>query len=429
MPTKKHVRPDEKLPLKLTAAERTLVLEGMTCLDQEIEQIVKDTPAGQPVRMTLEDLDQLAGHVAAEANHCTIKSKGKKLDVIFEKIQALLDEFTDEEPLETLSIDDARKEKLISDQAAQIAQFAAQALSAAEQLGIKTKPLEGFWLAPAQREVLSLVPGMTKPLKKKLLLEGATFSVGEVASMTLALAEDLPGGDARKQVAVMYLAKHLADHLHIGISMQAKRNLAKKAMRKATDALYQFKITLLGVEPAIWRRIQVQDCTLDKLHEHIQTAMGWTNSHLHQFEIKGKRYGDPELLDDGFDGFECQDSTITLISKIMPKGGKRFDFRYEYDFGDSWEHEVLFEGSPKVDPKAKYPLCVEGERACPPEDCGGVSGYEEFLEAVCNPKHKEHESMLRWVGGRFDPEEFNAQTATEAMKEGLPDWRTMEGEF
>jgi len=194
---------------------------------------------------------------------------------------------------------------------------------------------------------------------------------------------------------------------------------------KPTDCIYQFKITLLDAEPPIWRRIQVQDCTLDKFHEHIQTAMGWTNSHLHQFDIKGQRYGDPELLDDGFEDFECVDSTKTNLSQILPKTGKRFACKYEYDFGDGWEHEVLFEGSPPTDPKAKYPVCLEGERACPPENCGGVWGYSDFLEAIGNPKHEEHESMLEWIGERFDPEDFDPKQATKAMKKGLPDWRSM----
>jgi len=201
----------------------------------------------------------------------------------------------------------------------------------------------------------------------------------------------------------------------------------KSPQRKPTDhanAVYQFKISLLGCKPAIWRRIQMQDCTLDKLHEHIQTAMGWTNSHLHQFEIKGKRYGDPELLDDGFDDFDCIDSTTMMLSEIVPKTGKRFAFRYEYDFGDGWEHEVLFEGCPPLEKGRKYPLCLEGERACPPEDVGGVWGYTEFLEALADPKHERHDDFVEWVG-EFDPEKFEAKQATKAMKKGLPDWRNM----
>jgi hypothetical protein len=190
----------------------------------------------------------------------------------------------------------------------------------------------------------------------------------------------------------------------------------------ASERLYQFKITLLESQPPIWRRIQVKDSTLDKLHERIQTAMGWTNSHLHQFEIDGERYGDPELLDDGFEDFECVDSTVTKISKIVPKNGKRFQFTYEYDFGDGWEHEVLFEGCLKAEKGGRYPVCIEGERNCPPEDVGGVWGYAEFLEAIANPKHEEHERMLEWAGD-FDPEEFDAGETTKAMRRGLPDWR------
>jgi hypothetical protein len=193
----------------------------------------------------------------------------------------------------------------------------------------------------------------------------------------------------------------------------------------ASERLYQFKITLLESKPPIWRRIQVKNGTLDKLHEHIQTAMGWTNSHLHQFEISGERYGDPELIDDGFEDFECVDSTVTKISEIVPKDGKRFQFTYEYDFGDDWKHEVLFEGCLRAEKGQRYPICVEGGRACPPEDVGGVWGYADFLEAIADPKHEEHDRMLEWAGD-FDAEKFDADKATKAMRRGLPDWRQYE---
>lgn len=190
----------------------------------------------------------------------------------------------------------------------------------------------------------------------------------------------------------------------------------------ASERLYQFKITLLESKPPIWRRIQVKNGTLDKLHEHIQTAMGWTNSHLHQFEIDGERYGDPELIDDGFEDFHCVDSTVTKISELLPKDGKRFRFVYEYDFGDDWQHEVIFEGCLRAEKGGRYPVCVEGERACPPEDVGGIGGYEEFLEALADPKHEQHDDFVEW-GGDFDAEEFDAEKATKVMRRGLPDWR------
>lgn len=191
------------------------------------------------------------------------------------------------------------------------------------------------------------------------------------------------------------------------------------------ERLYQFKITLVDSQPPIWRRIQLRDCTLDKLHERIQTAMGWTNSHLHQFKIDGECYGDHELLDDEFEEYDCIDSRQTKISEIVPKTGKRFRFLYEYDFGDCWMHDVLFEGCLPAKKGQRYPICVEGERACPPEDVGGIWGYFDFLKVVANPDHEQHDEFKKWVG-RFDPEQFDAEKRTKAMHRGLPDWRMME---
>jgi hypothetical protein len=206
--------------------------------------------------------------------------------------------------------------------------------------------------------------------------------------------------------------------------------LGRKALRTKPSApahtVYQFKITLLESHPPIWRRIQVKDCTLDKLHEHIQMAMGWTNSHLHHFKIGEQFYGDPDLMQENFEDMDYEDSTTTKISDILPKTGRRFRFLYEYDFGDSWNHEVHFVGAVRADPKVKYPLCLEGERACPPEDCGGVWRYADFVEAIQNPDDEQHGELLEWVGGGFDPEEFDPAQATKAMRKGLPDWRRNE---
>jgi hypothetical protein len=152
--------------------------------------------------------------------------------------------------------------------------------------------------------------------------------------------------------------------------------------------------------------------------------MGWTNSHLHEFVIDGVRYGDPELLDDGFSDFACGDSTQTILSELLPQTGKRFAFDYIYDFGDGWEHKIRLESILPADPGREVPLCVKGERACPPENCGGVWGYMEFLKGIADPAHEDHEDMLDWIGGEFDPDEFDARTATLVMKEGLPDWRS-----
>ncbi len=308
------------------------------------------------------------------------------------------------------------------DQSVTLAECAVRALVAAEQLGVKQKPVQDFPLDAAERAIAADLPGLSATLKRKLKARTGTFTVDDTASIVLALAGSLLEDKQLQRIKLLFGGRKLMDCLQASVVPAAPGKVTGRKSRPP-DTVYQFKITLLGARPAIWRRIQVPECTLDGLHEHIQTAMGWTNSHLHQFEIKGKRYGDPELLDDGLKDLECFDSTKTHLRQILPRTGKRFAFKYEYDFGDGWEHEVLFEGSPPVDPMAAYPLCLEGERACPPEDCGGVWGYGNFLEAIRNPEHEEHESMIKWIGGRFDPEDFDAKRVTKEMKMGLPDGR------
>jgi hypothetical protein len=187
--------------------------------------------------------------------------------------------------------------------------------------------------------------------------------------------------------------------------------------------IYQFKITLVDSKPPIWRRILVPEGTLDDLHEHIQTAMGWTNSHLHQFEIGRKRYGDPKLLDDSWDDSKIGNSLETKLEELFGGNRPTKKFLYTYDFGDGWDHQVDFEGVVPAEKRRKYPSCVEGKFACPPEDVGGVWGYYAFLEAIVDPNHAEHANYVEWIGDDFNPEEFDPAEASKAMRTGLPNWR------
>ena len=177
----------------------------------------------------------------------------------------------------------------------------------------------------------------------------------------------------------------------------------------ALRPVLQFKISLLEIEPLIWRRIQISDlCNFWGLHVAIQDAMGWQDYHLHQFEIiypdsMEKTYiGIPdEDFDDIYEtlpGWYCKVRDYLAINKRM---------LYEYDFGDGWLHCIEFEGLHEKQPDKKYPICLDGERACPPEDVGGTPGFYDFLAIISDPDHEEHESMLTWAGGCYNPEEFN----------------------
>jgi len=230
--------------------------------------------------------------------------------------------------------------------------------------------------------------------------------------------------DIRQQPVAMQRAAFRQGLIPYVPADRAAAPVPERISASTSRRLFQFKITLRGTEPIVWRRIQVLDDTLDKLHEHLQTAMGWTNSHLHHFFIQGGRCGDPELLDDGFEPFTGLDSTKTLLSAVLPADGTPLSFEYHYDFGDCWVHDVIFEGSPPPQPSVAYPQCLEGERACPPEDVGGIGGYAEYLEAMADPSHPQHQEMLDW-NGPFNPDAFNPRLATQVMQEGMPDWRKM----
>lgn len=230
--------------------------------------------------------------------------------------------------------------------------------------------------------------------------------------------------DIRKQPVAMQRAAFRQGLIPYVPADRAAAAVQEGISTSSSRRLFQFKVTLRGTEPAIWRRIQVLDDTMDKLHEHLQTAMGWTNSHLHHFFIQGQRCGDPELLDDDFEPYSGIDSTQTLMSAMLPAEGPGLVLEYHYDFGDGWVHDVLFEGSPPSQPSVEYPQCLEGERACPPEDVGGIEGYSDYIEALADPNHEEHQQMLDWRGP-FDPNSFNPRLATHQMQEGMPEWRRM----
>jgi hypothetical protein len=293
----------------------------------------------------------------------------------------------------------------------------------------ETYPLK---LTQLQRETLLQFTQLKRNLKRKIeQAEEGTQIVGvtwnELHALNDATGEAAvyaPSAHRKRLMAVQARVVKFFEAEHAEVFGWTSPK-TRKPRPTNPELLYQFKITLMETSPSIWRRIQAGDCTLDNLHEHIQTAMGRTNSHLHQFTIGGRLFGDPLLMEEGFDNRGYEDSTITMVRDILPAGGGRFRFEYEYDFGDGWKHEVLFESRPKAEAGNRYPLCLEGARACPPEDVSGVTGYADFVEVIADPQNEEHDGMMEWAGGRFEPEEFNPVVATRRMKQGLPDWRKM----
>ena len=192
---------------------------------------------------------------------------------------------------------------------------------------------------------------------------------------------------------------------------RALRKEEQVARAKTSSDIYQIKVTLEESKPPIWRRFQVSgDTRLSELHEILQVVMGWANYHLYQFVIGGTYFGQP---DPDF-GFEMKSDRKVKLSQVIP--GEKAKFAYEYDFGDSWGHQLLVEKILPPEPGVPYPVCLKGKRACPPEDCGGIWGYAEFLEAIQDPNHPEHDDMLEWVGGSFDPEAFNLDEVNRALR-------------
>lgn len=183
--------------------------------------------------------------------------------------------------------------------------------------------------------------------------------------------------------------------------------------RQNNRALYQLKVTLRDIEPPVWRRIQVwEDTMLGRLHDVLQIVMEWEDYHLHEFRIGRRVYSVPDPDDDLYER-KVIDEKRERLRDVVPRVGTSFE--YAYDFGDDWCHELLLEAILMPEPGQAYPRCIAGERRAPPEDVGGTSGYEEYLQALADSQHEEHENMLQWRGP-FDPELFSLDEVNRQLQ-------------
>ncbi|MCJ7757825.1 MAG: plasmid pRiA4b ORF-3 family protein [Gillisia sp.] len=181
----------------------------------------------------------------------------------------------------------------------------------------------------------------------------------------------------------------------------------------------QLKISLKNSTPPIWRRVLVNSSiSFYELHHTIQLAMGWGNFHLFEFKIGDYQIG---IIDEDFDGPEPGISKIIgakeiTLDEVISKGEFK-NFSYEYDFSDGWIHSIVVEKTMPLDPDKYFPVCIKGKRNCPPEDCGGLYGYYNFLEIISNKKHPEYRNMVEWMGGIFDPTEFEVEDVNENLED------------
>lgn len=179
------------------------------------------------------------------------------------------------------------------------------------------------------------------------------------------------------------------------------------------DAIYQFKVTLKGISPPIWRRFQIHsDATFEHLHIAIQVVMGWEHAHLHEFNLDGLTVTDSQTL--AWGSVDGLDTGHTLIKQHLNREKQKC--HYIYDFGDYWQHTLLLEKILPEDLNTTYPICLKGKRACPPEDCGGTWGYMRLLEVLQDKNDPEHEEYLEWYGGEIDADTFDLNQINQQFR-------------
>lgn len=185
-----------------------------------------------------------------------------------------------------------------------------------------------------------------------------------------------------------------------------------------TNTVHRLKVTLRQVKPPVWRRIEVpSDIKLSDLSDVLEAAMGWYGGHLHAFEAGGVSYELPDPDAFGF-GPPPVDERKARLGELLPTVGSKM--RWDYDFGDGWEHDVLVEAVEPRRSEVTYPVCLAGKRACPPDDCGGPWGYGNLLAALADPNHPEHDEMTEWAPPGFDLAVFDPNEATDDMRTAPP---------
>ena len=404
--------------LRLPMPERNIVLTSRFVADNAVLDRLRQAPTREPVPFTLDELDDLHRSLAVDAQQADDNKRRKALGKILDKIEEILgdEQDDDQDDDDDLWEEEDEWDGSLSPPASPEEMF--------QQLygSISGPPASADQVCPItlgkpERETLLAMESMPGDVHKLLAVdsqEDCTFEFTPrqflVTSLTVKESLESTKDDAQRQ-QLAAVARRISDGLFAALEEDADADVARRYRQSqgpAATTAFQLKITLEGSKPPIWRRVQVADCTLDVLHEIVQIAMGWENYHMHQFDWDGLCFSHPEAELDG----DVYDETQACLSQLVADGCKKL--RYWYDFGDDWWHTIVIEKSIEPKPTDRFPVCLKGVGACPPEDCGGIWGYYEFLAAIRDPKHGRHDEFVEWAGD-FDPESFDLNEVNRAL--------------
>jgi hypothetical protein len=410
----------ECVELKLPVPERDVIVTCAHAVENGLRQRVQKTPAREVVSFTIEELEDLHRGLAYDANQTLDKKRAKTIQKVLRKIEEVL--AIDEDGLENGPFVGELDDELPAG-VPQSAQQVFDDVFGGPRVGAGAMQPCPLTLTPTQRKTLLGMDTITIDLHKMLSIAPPTeteFSLSPRQFMVLSLAikEAIATSlDEKSAQPYIEIGESLSNRLFEALDEEADLDVQRRYQQSQSGPAkfaFQLKVTLEGSKPPIWRRIQIADCTLDVLHHLIQAAMGWTNSHLHMFQYGEDRFSDPRFeLDTGDDDY---DETQVFVGQLAADGRRKL--RYWYDFGDDWWHTITFEKMWEPKPTEKFPVCVKGVGACPPEDCGGIWGYYDMLGAIRDPKHERHAEIVEWIGADFEPNTFDINEANKTLAAG-----------
>jgi hypothetical protein len=404
--------------LRLPVPERDIIITSRHVADAGLQERVRNATPRQPVTFNVEELEDLHRGLAFDAGQTLDSKQRKTINKVLRKIEEFFEQDLDESELWEEGWDDEASVPRSPQE------IFANIFGGPSSDSPDMPPDCRVVLTAGQRETLRAMDTVSLDVHKMLAVQSQDvlefdFSPRQIMVISLAIKEAIElCRDEKSAQPYQEIAQQVSEALFATIEEAAARDAElryRQSQGSQAKLAFQLKITLEGSKPPIWRRVLVGDCTLDVLHQIVQTAMGWTNSHLHRFEYGEDRFSDPTFELDEAD----YDETQVYLSQLVADGCQKL--RYWYDFGDGWWHTIKIEKPLSPKPSDEFPKCIKGAGACPPEDIGGIWGYYEFLAAIRDPKHERHDEFVEWAGEDFDPNAFNIEETNKALMSGPAD--------